>query len=225
MTEYGTQTLKVHNYIFTIVVNISKCELFIKKQLGSYWIIYIYYYLCTYSPTTQYKARICNTPPKHSMAPSIHRYSKTVHRSTTQSRGREILISREGDTYFARGRYLFRGREIIISREGDTYFAGGRYLFRGREIIISREGDNYFAEGDTYFAGWRFLFRGREILILREGDTLRSVVPLQGNTQVCKYMLLHVLFCITPGITPRFSYISSSPKSHTYNKKLFPKNW
>ena len=36
---------------------------------------------------------------------------------------------------------------MIISREGDNYFAGGRYLFRGREIIISREGDNYFAGG------------------------------------------------------------------------------
>ena len=82
-----------------------------------------------HSPTTQYKALTYNTPHKH----PIHRYTKTVHRSTTQSRGREILISREGDNYFAGGRYLFRGREIIISREGliiswegDTYFAGGR---------------------------------------------------------------------------------------------------
>ena len=41
------------------------------------------------------------------------------------------IISREGDTYFAEGRYLFCRRGILISREGDTYFAGG-------EIIISR---------------------------------------------------------------------------------------
>ena len=47
------------------------------------------------------------------------------------------------------------GREIIISREGDTYFAGRRSLFRGKEIIISREGDNYFAGGTYYFAGGR----------------------------------------------------------------------
>ena len=50
---------------------------------------------------------------------------------------------------------LFRGREIIISREGDFYFAGGRYLFRGREIFISREGLIISREGDNYFAGGR----------------------------------------------------------------------
>ena len=57
---------------------------------------------------------------------------------------------------------LFRGREIIISREGDIYFTGGRYLFRGREIfilreglIISREGLIISWEGDNYFAGRR----------------------------------------------------------------------
>ena len=33
---------------------------------------------------------------------------------------------------------------MLISREGDNYFAGGDLLFRGREILISREGDNYF---------------------------------------------------------------------------------
>ena len=41
--------------------------------------------------------------------------------------------------YFAGGRYLFRGREILISQEGDIYFAGGTYYFAG--------GTYYFAGG------------------------------------------------------------------------------
>ena len=52
---------------------------------------------------------------------------------------REIFILREGDTYFAGGRYLFRGRDLL--------FRGRDLLFHGREIIISREGDNYFVGG------------------------------------------------------------------------------
>ena len=44
---------------------------------------------------------------------------------------------------------------MIISREGDNYFAGGRYLFRGREIIISWREIIISREGDTYFAGGR----------------------------------------------------------------------
>ena len=44
---------------------------------------------------------------------------------------------------------------MIISREGDNYFAGGRYLFRGREKFISWKGDTYFVGGTYYFAGGR----------------------------------------------------------------------
>ena len=44
-------------------------------------------------------------------------------------------------------------------REGDNYFAGGRYLFHGKEIIISQEGLIILQEGDTYLVGRRSLFR------------------------------------------------------------------
>ena len=52
----------------------------------------------------------------------------------THARGREIIISLEGDNYFAGRRYLFRGKDL---------------LFRGREIIISREGLIISREGDN----------------------------------------------------------------------------
>ena len=66
-------------------------------------------------------------PPKHS-----------IHCSTKQYITLPYSISREGDNYFAGGRYLFRGRDL---------------LFRGREIIIAREGDTNFSGGTYYFAG------------------------------------------------------------------------